>query len=142
MSVLYVFVVMVVDVFARWTGRKVDLSLLCDGIVRFFEGKGLKVVRDPLENGFQVTVMPKRVLNLREEVVVTVTGDPDDFEVKFVAGDKSRSLKNLGYMTSSFGGGFFLLEGLKSLEAIEKLEREFWIFVEDYVGRLQDSFKD
>jgi len=127
--------------FARWSGRSVDLSLLCDGIVRFFEGKGLKVVKDSLENGFQVTVMPKRVLNLREEIIVTVTGNPNDFEVKFVAGDKSRSLRNLGYVTSSFGGGFFLLEGLKSLEAIERLEREFWIFVEDLLGRLSGSLE-
>ena len=125
--------------FARWIERNVDLLMLCESIIKFFERKRLKVVREHVENGCSIVVMPRRVLGLREEIVISITGNANDFEVRLVAGDKSRSLRNLGTITSLFGGGFFALEGLKSLEAIEKLEKEFWLFMDEAVGYLTGS---
>jgi hypothetical protein len=42
-------------------------------------------------------------------------------------------------LTKSLGGGYFLLKGLKLQEELEKLEREFWIYVEDKVAQLAGS---
>lgn len=122
--------------FTQWIGKNVDLDILFQQTIQFFKKKTLGVVSDRTGGSYTIIVMPKRALGLREEISVTITGEPNDFEVQFVSGDKSRTLKNLGQLTSLFGGGFFLLEGLRSLEAIEKLEREFWVFMEEAVAQL------
>jgi len=75
---------------------------------------------------------------LQEVVVVTVSGKPDDFEVELESAASRDSLM-LGSSTTAFGGGGFFLRELKSKEDFEKLEREFWVFVEELVTRLENS---
>jgi hypothetical protein len=45
----------------------------------------------------------------------------------------------LGQLTHLFGGGVLFLRGVKSDEAEEKLERDFWIFIEEKIDFLAKS---
>jgi len=45
----------------------------------------------------------------------------------------------LGFLTGIIGGGSIFLKNVKTLETLEKLEKEFWIYVEDLVAQLVDS---
>ena len=41
-----------------------------------------------------------------------------------------------------FGGGYLVVRGLRAKEALEKLEREFWVYVEERVAQLAGSAED
>ena len=126
--------------FTQWVGKNVDLTLLEKYIEDFFRSKGLEIVRkEDVEGGRKIFVMPRRSSNIRGDINVTIKGQPSNFVIEFVAGEKARSLTKLGSLLALLGGGVFVLEGLKVQEALEKLEGEFWICVEDVISRLIDS---
>jgi hypothetical protein len=42
-------------------------------------------------------------------------------------------------LTKPFGGGYLLLKAVKLKEELERLENEFWIFIEEKIDQLADS---
>lgn len=86
-----------------------------------------------------ILAIPKPVHEIAEKLQVFLQGEPKDFRVRFIAGSHSRSLVRYGTFASLFGGGFLVPKGLKSLEQIEKMEKEFWIFVDEAVSVLSGS---
>jgi hypothetical protein len=68
-------------------------------------------------------------------VQVSVTGVPDDFTVDFASEKESRLSLLAGPLATMFGGGVFVLDRLKRREFYEKLEADFWFFVETIVER-------
>ncbi len=125
----------------QWSGKNVDLMLLSDSIEDFLNHKGFKVVKDVSAEGYSIFAAPSRISDVREDVTVKVLGNSKDFVVDFLSSEKSRSSIQLGYITTVFGGGSLLLKGLKSREALETLEKEFWVYVEDLVLHLVNSIK-
>lgn len=73
------------------------------------------------------------------ELTVKIIGDSNDFVVELLAGKRMRSSVRFGFLTTIFGGGNFLLQALKSQEALEKLEKEFWVYIEETITRLAGS---
>jgi len=120
--------------FKQWVKKSVDLGSLSDAVVRFLERKGFMGKRTVVEKGFIVSGKG----SLGAGVIVRILGEPDDFIVELESGS-TRTSEMLGSSTVLFGGGGFLLRSLKSKEALEKLESEFWIYMEDVVARLQSS---
>lgn len=120
----------------QWSGKDVDLALLSDLVEDFLSGKGFKTRKDALANGYSFLATPMRVCDVREEVTVKVLGDSKNFEVEFLPRGKSRLSVRTGYLTALFGGGNLLLKGLKSYEALERMEKEFWLYLEETVARL------
>jgi hypothetical protein len=112
------------------------LGLLIDSIGDFFAHKGFKIEKDLSSGEYTLLVRPPAVSDVREELTVKLIGDSKDFVVDFLQCEKSRSSIRLGYITAMFGGGSFLLKGLKSREALERLEKEFWAYVQDAIVRL------
>jgi len=72
----------------------------------------------------------------RENVDIQIIGDPNDFVVEFSADRRARSAILFGYITTMIGGGNLLLRGLKSLEGLRRLEKEFWMHIEHCVEHL------
>jgi hypothetical protein len=122
----------------RWVGNCVNLSALAESIVRFFEENLFGVSCIKSEN-YRIVVRPKQFHGIVDKIEILVEGQPNDFSVTFDAGFRSRAFVKYGAFLSFFGGGFFLLKGLKSQEELEKLERKFWLFVSEEISRLTNS---
>lgn len=120
----------------QWVEKNVDLALLTRCAEDFFKGKGLKTKIDKSAGEYKILLASKRAPNTRENVDIRIWGDSNDFAIEFSADKRARSAILFGYTTSMIGGGNLLLRGLRSLEALEKLEKEFWGHVEHCIERL------
>jgi len=123
----------------RWAGRDVDLELLIERLKLFFDEKKFPCkLEKGRENEYWITVILKsmREASATGNAKVVVRGEPNDFEVEFVASFGSRNLSKLGGLAALLGGGALVLKGLKSSEELEKLENEFWLFADRQVDSL------
>lgn len=125
-----------------FVGRNVDLSLLGEWVERFFKNREFKVAVNREAGGFRVTAAPTYVHEIIGNINVSVCGEPNDFVVRFAAGARSGLYKKFGLLTSLFGGGVLLMRGMKSEEAEEKVERDFWVYVEEKIDFLAGSSGD
>lgn len=123
----------------RYTGRNVDLPLLCKWVEYFFEKKDFRTIREERDEGYVITARPRYVDEIVDNITVHVFGRSDDFTLKFATGARSNLLRKIGRLTTLFGGGIAFLRGVKSQEAEEELERNFWVFVEEKIDFLADS---
>ena len=114
----------------RWTAKDADFDLLTKKIESFFKSKGFETKRYEVPNGTKISAVPKNVRDVKSGIKVTVLGVPQDFVVELSVDETSRFSTMLGLSTTLFGGGTLVLRGLKSQEALERLEREFWVHLE------------
>ena len=125
----------------QWVGKNVDLKLLSECIEDFFEDKGFKTRKDESAGKYTILWTSQRARDMRHSMTASVFGDPNDFVVEIIASERTRGSIRLGMLTAGFGGGYFALRGLRAKEAIEKLEREFWVYIEEKVANLTGSAK-
>ena len=124
---------------AKWVGKNVDLKLLRDHIENFFKDKGFRITKERSASEHEISARPQRGVSILGRVIVKVLGDSNDFLIEFSASSHSRSAVKLGLITTMFGGGSLILRGLKSQEALEKIEKDFWIYIEEAITRLINS---
>jgi hypothetical protein len=120
----------------KWINDNVDLSVLSQNIAEFFQEMKFLVSLKEDRNGFTVVASPRNIHGIAENITVKVSGSPNDFSVEFVAGSRSNSLVRIGSLLSLIGGGFLVIKGLDSLEKLEALEKNFWIYVHRAVAEL------
>lgn len=149
----------------RWNGKNVDLDMLSEGIEEFFRDRGFATKRFESEGERIVYWAPQQTTkemkeqmtaktigtvfgspqypppDLKGPITVKIVGDSNDFVIELIASELTRSSIRLGMLTKIIGGGYFLLRGLRLREALEKLETEFWVYVEDKVTHLAGSAK-
>ena len=122
-----------------YKGRNVDLSLLSRWIERFFRKREFRVTKEIEEETFRIVARPTYVHEIVDTITVSVSGNPNDFVVKLYIGTRSEVLMKIGQLASLFGLGVLFLRGVKSDEAGETLQREFWVFVEEKIDFLTNS---
>lgn len=122
---------------SSYVGRKIDLFLLSEWVETFFAERGFRVAKDAGIKGYRVVARPTHVHEIIGRITVSISGNPDDFTVKFFAGSQSDSFLKYGRLTSLFGGGILYLRGVRSKEAEERLERSFWVFIEQKMNSAQ-----
>lgn len=148
----------------RWTGKNVDMDLLSDCIESFFKDRGFTTKRTQSagERTFLLTPQyatkdvkeamtaktlgtifwtPQFATNLKRPLHARIVGDCNDFVIELIASELTRRSTWLGMLTKSFGGGYLVLRSLRLQEALEKLENEFWVYIEDKVAHLAGSAK-
>ena len=121
----------------QWVGSNVDLNLLSERLSRFFDGNQFdtRLVQD---SGKSTIFASNGQFRLR----VNVYGRADDFTVEFIPSKKTRGFSLtmlLGYVTTFFGGGTFMLRDIKLQEAINRLEQVFWKQVDIDVADLNKA---
>ena len=121
---------------SRYTSRDVDLSLLSKWVERFFEKKSFTMIKEDETIGYRIIARPSYVHDIIGKVTVVISGNSNDFVVEFFSGMRSSALTKIGRLTTFFGGGILFLKGVKSQEAEEKLERNFWIYVDEKINIL------
>jgi len=125
----------------RWLEKNVDLNLLSKRLEDFFFRFGFKTRVDTLASGNAiVAVIDNKHYDLKE-IIVKITGSPNDFLIEFPKGESKLSSIKFSLLTTFLGGGSLLIKSLKSQEALEKLEKEFWVDVEKNVRDLTNSYR-
>ena len=122
-----------------WVGKNIDLALLSERIENFFKDKCFKVTKDWSASEYTISARPQHGVGILGRVIVRILGDSNDFLIDFSTSGRSRSAVKLGFITTMLGGGSLILRGLKSQEALEKLEKDFWIYIEEAITRLMNS---
>lgn len=125
----------------QWTGKNVDLALLSRCVENFFEVRDLETVKEESGGKYEISAVPRNVRHTRGGIYVRIFGDPNNFAIEFHGSERVRSSVRLGLMTTPFGGGPFLLQNLRLQEAFEKIEKEFWVYIEETIARLVYSAK-
>jgi len=125
----------------KYVGSNVDLHLLVENLMTFFKDLGFATRKEETDKAYKIVATPGHGHDIRESVRVYTLGKPDNFSIKFVAGARSSAMVKWGSLTTLFGGGILLLRGLKSQDALEKLEKDFWMFVNEELDRLAGSAK-
>jgi len=126
----------------RWTGQNVDLNSLSDGVEDFFKSRQFVTKKSESAGERMILLQPKySTVKLQEQISVRIAGDPDNFFIDLRASELTTRPVRMGMLTKSLGGGYYLLRSLKLREELEKLEKEFWIFVENKVAQLARSAK-
>ncbi len=114
----------------KWAGLNIDLERLSEAIEKFFESKFFRVIKEKNSETIKIVAVPKQGIHkILEQIRITISGKPEDFELFFEAGDYSHSISRLGNFTTMFGGGILFLHGIRSEEELEKLEKEFWDYM-------------
>ncbi|MDH5437594.1 MAG: hypothetical protein OEX76_01690 [Candidatus Bathyarchaeota archaeon] len=123
----------------QWTGKNVDLALLSERVEDFFRNRGFLTEKNESAGEYTILWAPPRVGIRRDAMKAGVFGKPNDFVVEIIASERTRGSIRLGMLTKLFGGGYLVVRGLRAKEALEKLEREFWAYVEEKVAQLAGS---
>lgn len=123
----------------RYNDRNVDLSLLSQWVENFFKNKDFKTTIKKETKGYKIAVQPTYIHEVADRITVSISGTPNDFVLKFVVGARSSFFMKFGALTTFLGGGFAFLKGVKSQEAEERLERNFWTYVEEKISTLTNS---
>jgi len=126
----------------RWTAKDANLDLLTENIESFFKSKGFKTKRNVSQQGYKISTVPKHFRDVKAGIKVTILGRPHDFMVELSVGETSRFSTMLGLSTIPFGGGTLVLRGLKLQEALQRLEKEFWVYVEDTIPYVTGSHNE
>jgi len=122
-----------------WVGRNIDLALLSERIENFFKDRGFKTTKDWSAHEYTVSAKPQHGAGILGLVIVKILGNSNDFSIEFSTSEHLRSAMKLGFITTMFGGGSLILRSLKSQEALEKLEKGFWIYMEEAITHLINS---
>lgn len=123
-----------------WTKKNVDLALLTAHIGDFFKEKDFEAIKGEIPTGYQILAEDSPYFRIQGYVNVTIEGKPEDFTVKLDhCGKKGKHSWFSPFLLGMFGGGYLLLQQLKSKEAWTKLEKQFWKHVENVVLQLTNS---
>jgi len=123
----------------RWIGKSVDLDSLVEHVQSFFADKSFIVRTDKMTNESVVWAVKKNVKGKSYIVTVKVFGDSDDFRVEFLAGGQTRAFKMFSSAVTLFGLGMLVQRELKQIDFFEKIEEDFWVFMDEAVANLGAS---
>jgi len=121
---------------SHYVDKEIDLSLLSELVENFFAKKGFRTRREMVAKEYRIVSKPTHVHEIIGVTTVLISGDPKDFTIKFFSGSRSDAYIKFGRLTSLVGGGTLFLRGLKSQENEERLERNFWIYIEGMMNSL------
>lgn len=124
----------------RWRGKNVDLDQLSNSVEDFFRSRSLLPRRAETAGERTISWFPGyRGARLKKPVTARIFGKPDDFTIDLKASELTADSIRAGVLTRAFGGGYFLLKAVKLKEDLERLENEFWIFIEERIDQLAGS---
>lgn len=104
----------------------------------FFEDRNYKTRREESENQTSISAM-LRDDDLTLGVVVTVSGEPQNFIVEIEAHSRMKSLRMFRPFLTMFGLGALFVRRMRSIDHYENLEEEFWTFMDKKVDNLVGS---
>jgi len=118
----------------KFAGKNIDIDLLSERVERFLMDRGFKTLREKIRGGYKILGIRSVCEGKNESVCVKISGNPDKFAVDFESGGVMRTPLWAISLARMVGAGYFVLRDLKSKEMYEKLESEFWAFIDEAVS--------
>ena len=118
-----------------YSHKNVDLSLLATYTEAFFKNKGY--ITEKLESENRITIIVKRNEISGPICAVRIEGASNNFTIDFIWEESARKRIILGSLTTLFGGGILILRGLQLKEELEKLERDFWVYIQELIATFE-----
>jgi len=122
-----------------WIGKNVDLAALATMIENFFKEKKFQTSKIEISGRYQIFADNSPRFKIRGYACVTIERSNQNLHVKI----ERCGVTDLSYFSSFFlrmiGGGYLVLQEIKSKEAWKELEKEFWRRVEKFVLHLSNS---
>lgn len=114
-----------------WTGKGVNLETLISAVERFFAERGFSERKVSSEDKNEHTIL----VSIRREgkprtARVMIKGSSDNFEIDFSVDRSADVFAKLGLLTTMLGGGFVIRGKLGDIGFFERLESDFWNFVD------------
>ncbi len=126
----------------KWSKSNVDLELLTVKLGDFFKERKFEVIGEKTPTNYQITASNSSLFKLLGTVNVTIEGEPDDFTIKMKLQERRKRYSGFGsLLLGMLGGGILLKQEAESDEALFKLEKEFWQYVENTVLNLANTAK-
>jgi hypothetical protein len=110
----------------------VDFEELNRRVSKFLKDKGFEIVVENAGNNYKIMGF-LRVGDKKRGVWINISGAPNDVLVDFLSNEEGKLSLLAGPLATMFGGGVFVLDRLKRQEFYEKLEAEFWLFLEEII---------
>jgi hypothetical protein len=123
----------------RWHMKNVDLDLLVFRIGDFFKENNFEVIGEETSINYRILAKNSPSYRLLGLVEVTIEGTPADFVLKLELSGTKKRFAVYSTLLTMFGGGYLVLQEVESDEAWEKLNKQFWPYVENMVLYLTNS---
>jgi len=123
----------------RWIDKNVETSDVEEAAESFLHEKGFKLA--PLDSKDSKKMMGiLESTEGRKKVIITINGEARDFTVDFATSETAQMMGRLAStITSFFGGGPLQLKSLKEKEYYQKLEDQFWEYLEEFISEKSKS---
>jgi len=128
----------------RWTRKSVGVEALVSIVESFFADRGFTKISGSSGNkGKQVMRFGTREGDTVRSVEVSVCDIPDGFEIEFATDQSAETLAKMGVFTTLYGVGVFINGKLRHLNPrfYERLEADFWDFVESRINNVEKDTK-
>lgn len=124
----------------RWTGKNVNLDLLSECVEGFFKDKGFLTKSTASAGERTILWAPQNTSkDIKGTMTVKIVGDSNDFVIEILARERTRRSIWLGMLTKSIGGGYLILRASRLREVLQKIETEFWAYIEEKIANLGKS---
>jgi hypothetical protein len=123
----------------QWINKNVDLNLLSKRVQKFLENKNFRTEINEMKNGFVVIGVLRETDGSTNSVRIEIHGSQNKFLVKFKAGEDKRVLSTLSPIASFIGLGFYVQRKMKQMNFYDKIEEDFWTFMDETVASLESS---
>jgi len=121
-----------------WLKENVNLNQLSDFAKQFFEERGFEVTTQK-ESKNEIRLSAKIKITPPSEVTIEIKGKPEDFTIVFRPRSAARNIRFLGPILSSLGLGIITKYEQDVSEFYEKLENEFWTFIEGKISSVSNK---
>jgi len=124
----------------NWSKRNVDLKELKEKISEFFKDNYFDVIVSETKNGYQLFAKGSPNYRIDGQIFIAIEGKPEDFSITIDLKTKKTPRIFLSpILMTLFGGGYFLMQHLKSNETWIELKRDFWEYVDRVIIELSSS---
>jgi hypothetical protein len=116
----------------KWVDKHAESSWVSDLVKRFFKQKGLCTKEYELKHGNHIVAFAENMPSI-PFAAVEFHIDTHDIVVEFLPWGKKERAAASSLMASTLpllGGGMFVHQDLEKREFMEKVEREFWDFLD------------
>lgn len=119
--------------------KKVNIEILTDKIIEYLVKRDFELIKTKIDNGYHISAGNSPSLDIAGCVNVSVKSIDQGFAVEVAHSSDVDKIYNSVFLTTLFGGGYFMLKKLKSRETWMAFQREFWKYINKTVDELYES---
>jgi hypothetical protein len=115
-----------------WINKNVDLESLAEHVESFFRTKSFATKRKENDKQYDIFITGCHKDGSHVKMNAKIFRDKDKLFVELSAGEQG-ILSKLDGLTNLFAGGYVVLQKIKSEETLDKLESEFYNYINQVI---------